>query len=274
MDLIYLQEELFFSTVRISLQGDEDGSIGTGFLVKYRLPYDPDNFYTFLVSCRHVLENVEQNITLNFHKLDPDSEQARPALGQKISVVEPRFADAYFAHEDPDVDLACIQISGIMQMIRDRKTEFGEMFFLATEPSHFSDYTHPGLLPGLSVFYIGYPEDEYDELNNLPLMRVGHIASIPKVDYTGRPEIVIDGEVHPGSSGSPVFAFFPESAQLLGVLTSMRVASVAAEDLTGQSTIFTEQRIGLGYVVKISKLKELLDFAFRECESRLGRSAS
>ena len=271
MDLKYLQEELFFCTVRISIEGNEGGSIGTGFLVKYRLPYEKEKFYTFLVSCRHVLEDVEQKITLNFHKLDPTSEKARPILGEKITVVAPNFDEAYFGHDDPEIDLACIQISGIMQMIHERKAELGELFFLATEPDHFSDYTHEGLIPGLKVFYIGYPEDEYDELNNLPLLRVGYVASIPKVDYNGRPEVVIDGEVHPGSSGSPVFGIFGNSAQLLGVITSMRVESVPAKDLSGQHTIYTQQRIGLGYLVKVSKLKELLDAAYQECEKRLGR---
>lgn len=271
MDLKYLQEELFFCTVRISVEGNEPGSMGTGFLVKYRLPYDNEKFYTFLVSCRHVLENVDQKIILNFHKLDSKSEQARPVLGEKITVAAPNFIEAYFEHDDPDIDLACIQISGIMQMIKEREANFGKLFFLATEPRHFSDYLHEGLLPGLKVFYIGYPEDEYDKVNNLPLLRVGYVASIPKVDYNGKPELVIDGEVHPGSSGSPVFGVFGQSAQLLGVLTSMRAEPVPTHDASGKHIIDVEQRIGLGYVVKVSKLRELLDAAYFECEKRLGR---
>mgnify|MGYP003291781313 CR=1 FL=1 len=45
----------------------------------------------------------------------------------------------------------------------------------------------------------------YDKKNNLPLVRTGTIASHPRKDFNGLPQFVIDAQVFPGSSGSPVF---------------------------------------------------------------------
>ena len=43
-------------------------------------------------------------------------------------------------------------------------------------------------------------------------------------------------------------------------------------NLAGKKTSYAQQqRIGLGIVVKVSKVQELLDYAFTECEKKLGR---
>ena len=244
IDLRFLQEQLFFNTVRISIKGKKGSSIGTGFIVKYRLPYDPEKFYTFVVSCKHVFGDPNQNILLNFHKLDPNTESEKPKLGETIAVEAPFFKDAYFTHPDPETDLACIQISGIMDMIRKNSEKLGSIFFLATEPEHFSAFNEEGLLPGTRTFYIGYPAGEFDELNNLPLLRVGHVSSIPKIDYRGTSTFVIDGQVHPGSSGSPVFGIFNSSTRLLGVLTAMITQDEPSEERQDGSVMFTRHRLG------------------------------
>ena len=58
---------------------------------------------------------------------------------------------------------------------------------------------------GSDVIFVGYPENRYDVVNNLPLIRKGSIASMPNINFNGKGQIVIDAQIFPGSSGSPVF---------------------------------------------------------------------
>ena len=55
------------------------------------------------------------------------------------------------------------------------------------------------------IFIMGYPFGWYDEVNNLPITRVGHLSSPFKVPFRGKPVMLGDIETHKGMSGSPVF---------------------------------------------------------------------
>ena len=54
------------------------------------------------------------------------------------------------------------------------------------------------------VVVIGYPLGFHDELNNLPVYRSASIASAYGVHFGGLPYFLIDANLHPGTSGSPV----------------------------------------------------------------------
>ena len=51
---------------------------------------------------------------------------------------------------------------------------------------------------------VGYPLEFYDNVNNLPVYRKAMIASQYGVDFNGKPYFLIDTNLHPGTSGSPV----------------------------------------------------------------------
>lgn len=54
------------------------------------------------------------------------------------------------------------------------------------------------------VTMAGYPIGLYDKVHNLPILRQGHTASHPAVDFNGEPKALVDMACFPGSSGSPV----------------------------------------------------------------------
>lgn len=54
------------------------------------------------------------------------------------------------------------------------------------------------------VVVVGYPLGFHDELHNLPVYRRASIASAYGVDFGGLPYFLIDGQLHSGTSGSPV----------------------------------------------------------------------
>lgn len=69
-----------------------------------------------------------------------------------------------------------------------------------------SDFLSPSsqIWPGDEVFIVGYPLGFQDEANNLPVFRNGLIATSYGVPYEGKPQCLIDANLHPGTSGSPV----------------------------------------------------------------------
>jgi hypothetical protein len=54
------------------------------------------------------------------------------------------------------------------------------------------------------IFIMGYPFGWYDEVNNLPIARVGHLSSPFKIPFRGKPVMLGDIETHKGMSGGPV----------------------------------------------------------------------
>ena len=52
---------------------------------------------------------------------------------------------------------------------------------------------------------MGYPFGWHDEVNNLPIARVGHLSSPFKIPFRGKPVMLGDIETHQGMSGGPVF---------------------------------------------------------------------
>jgi hypothetical protein len=55
-----------------------------------------------------------------------------------------------------------------------------------------------------SLAIIGYPLGFHDEIHNLPVYRKAMIASCYGVNFSGLPYFLIDANLHPGTSGSPV----------------------------------------------------------------------
>lgn len=54
------------------------------------------------------------------------------------------------------------------------------------------------------VIIVGYPLGFYDVENNLPVYRKGAIASTYSINFNQEPCFLIDANLHPGTSGSPV----------------------------------------------------------------------
>ena len=119
-------------------------------------------------------------------------------------------------HPDPDVDLACLNVTGI-------RDEEKQIFYRTINLELVCDFTEPNLLPGSEVLFLGYPENRFDTKNNLPILRRGYIGSMPKVDFEGRQQFLIDAQVFPGSSGSPVFTSLNGKMMLLGIVTETMV---------------------------------------------------
>ena len=254
------EEHVFFSTVRISIpdQSRRSASVGTGFL--FEAPVDKDKKVVLLISNRHVYRNPSNPIVLNFHKRDPKDPEAI-LLGQTITLSGKQFKNVYYEHPSPDIDLACVNISKVSN------PDTGSYY--KTLSSELLSYSDEDLHPGCEVWFVGYPDDRFDVKNNLPILRRGYIASIPRIDFQGRPQLLIDAQVFPGSSGSPVFVPIGRKFRFLGVVTQTMIRNQKIEAVPAITAIGVQQVLGLGIVLKAHLIRELVDVVVNKVKQQL-----
>jgi trypsin-like peptidase len=256
--LDFFQEQIFFAVVRVTSAepGSTSQSIGTGFIYAAPLPERPDYTAFLLISNRHVFGVPERRLRLNFHKRH--STENLPLLGE-IAVFEAEgFSRFYTQHPDPAIDLACLNVSGIAE------PGAGVFYKHLTEEV----LTSPtDLMAGHEVWFLGYPNNRFDVTNNLPLLRRGYIASVPSVDFNGRPQMVIDAGVFPGSSGSPVFVSSQGVFYLAGVVSETMIRHGQLQTLPTGVTFGVEQVLGLGIIIKAAQLRPMIDLALQQAEA-------
>jgi hypothetical protein len=265
MELDKFEEQVFFTTVRITIsqRSGEGASIGTGFIFQAPLNDDQNRTAILLISNKHVYGDTNQKIALNFHRRDPN-DAARPLLGQTKSLEADEFSSVYSEHSDPDVDLACLNISIISQPDQ-------EIFYKNLYPDMLSDFQEPDFLPGKEVWFVGYPENRYDIAHNLPILRKGSIGSVPKVDFNGRKQMVIDAQVFPGSSGSPVFTVLGGKYKLIGVVTETMTRHQQLQAIPVGVAAGVQQVLGLGIILKATLVKELIDTVTTKIRDELSK---
>lgn len=223
------------------------GTIGTGFLYRVEFP-GTGRFSLLLISNRHVLSDPAGTVTVSFNR---KTAKDRPDFGNvKEFVWGPNLTPNYFAHPDEDVDLACLNVSSVAEEPIFYKT-LSDLFL---EPVDLS-----ALAPSTAVQFVGYPDGRFDIRNNLPLIRTGSVASLPEVDFNGKPHIVIDAQVFPGSSGSPVFVAVGAQMRLLGVVSETMIRYNELQTITTGTAVGVQQMLGLGLVIKQAKVRELIE---------------
>lgn len=197
---------------------------------------------------------------MNFHKKNLDG--SGPELGQVVTLQDNQFTSIYKTHPDSNVDLACINISIISLPIHN-------IFYKTLTPENMSHFAEEDLLPGSDVWFVGYPENRFDTTNNLPILRRGYIASIPTIDFNSKKQFIIDAQVFPGSSGSPVFTALGGKFKFIGVVTETMIRHGKLEAVPTDTSLGVQQILGLGVVIKAPLVKELIDSVVDEIKIRL-----
>lgn len=153
--------------------------------------------------------------------------------------------------------MACVNVTNITKQ---------NVFFRTLHSDFLKDIDYDSVLLGNDVLFVGYPANRYDISNNLPLVRKGAVASVPDMEFNGRGQIVIDAQVYPGSSGSPVFTNVDGNYLLLGVVSETMIRHSQLQTLPANvlGNLGVEQILGLGIVVKQRHVNELLYYAANE----------
>ena len=268
-------EQALFSTLKIELltNDNEIQGIGTGFLLKVDFPQDPNRSLLLLISNRHVLSKNER-FNIRFHKRKANSNL--PDLGQSFTY-SANYKEFLFLHPNPKIDLSCVNISNLISQLGSR------IYCKSLDRSIFANFTEPDLDAGQRIIFIGYPENRYDQLHNLPVVRSGVTASHPKINYNGEEQFLIDAQVFPGSSGSPVFLNMKEAQYnrgqiilgnalpylFIGVVSATEVRNNIVTPLPTNLVGISQEVIGLGLVFKSTALNDLIDLALHETYHRI-----
>lgn len=255
-----IYEQLLYSTTRIECLDDHDQlvGIGTGFLMNG--PVVDNKTKVFLVSNKHVLMTC-QSIRITFNS----GENGKLVTQKPQQFVVKNSISEVKGHPTADVDIAILDITALFGALSDK------LYFKLFSTDLLADFTEPELNVAENIYFVGYPDGRYDQVNNLPLVRTGIIASHPKFDYNGLPEFVVDAEVIPGSSGSPVLIDLAyENARsgdiilghkfaLLGVVAATMIRENRLQVLpTSKAALGIQETIGLGLVFKAPLIKELI----------------
>ena len=256
-----VQEQLLFTTLRIECLDTTDKicSIGTGFLLSR--PVGENIFKLYFVSNKHVLCSAESiNITFT------TKSSGNPNVGQKIKLPIKDVKNSVVGHPNPKVDVAVLDCTGIFNLLHDK------LYYKYVSYEMLADFTETELTVAENVYFVGYPDNRYDATNNLPLIRTGLIASHPKYDYNGDPVFIIDAQVFPGSSGSPVYidltyenfkngqiVLGDRKIKLLGIVAQTMIRNNQLQAVPTATSFVTQEVLGLGIVFKATTIKELID---------------
>ena len=244
----FTEEQLFLTTVMLEVATRDDACTGTGFFVRWPIPGRPGLNIVAIVTCRHVLEGLA-TVAFKMHRYRLD-EPRLPDLEHPVTIGPVPYA--YFTHDDPNVDVAALNVSTIFA----KRKELYQKF---VQPQNFADFEKDTLGPTMKTIFVGYPVGLHDELHALPILRSGPIASIPKVDFNGAPVFLIDAEVFEGSSGSPVFIETDDSYKLVGLVSNAYHVKRDVIRVKKGLKLEVEEHIGIGVVFKVKAITEVLD---------------
>lgn len=257
------EEQIFLNTVLI--ENLTDGECGTGFLIAK--PFTDETVKIFLFSNKHVFwgkkdknkKGITKNIRLTLHKLNEDDSYTLGQVHVITGSLTREEKNGYFEHPDELIDIGCANISnhfngGLKFNMRNLNVD------------DFLSFSREDLYAGMQVVFIGYPSGYYDQKNFLPVMRSGTIASIPVVNFNGESRILLDAQVFPGSSGSPVFVSLGGKYRLLGIISDAihkRIDFIEIENTTeGQEKkIYPIEWLGLGLLFTGDMIKEVYNLA-------------
>lgn len=249
------EKEISYVTARVEVLDPKTSlqSIGTGFFHETELNDGSGRKLTLMISNRHVFIDPKMQLSISLNRKDA---AGNPIYGNVRKFQQLGFTEQYYSHPDPSIDLACINASSVTHT---------DAFYKNLHDQFLEEPDHRAIFPGSEAIFVGYPANRYDQVNNLPLIRKGWISSMPEIDFNGKGQIVLDAQVFPGSSGSPVFASANGRYVLLGVVSETMIRHAKLQTIPANiQAAGVEQILGLGLIIKQRHVIELIDHAVAE----------
>ncbi|MDB2225892.1 serine protease [Halorubrum ezzemoulense] len=165
----------------------------TGFFYNY-------NDRTYLITNRHVIEHEHEQptqISIRFRNHSDISSTNR----EEIPLYDNEFPRWLIHPLYPEADITAIPLNQRLSYVNEKNSLTGS---LALSSDAFAN---EGLLirGGTGARAFGYPDGYIDKNSQFPIARNGMIASPYGHHFDGKPQLLIDGVMGNGMSGSPVF---------------------------------------------------------------------
>jgi Trypsin-like peptidase domain len=261
MDFTKFEEQVFLVTVRI--ENLTDNEVGTGFLIKKPIKEGFEQILLF--SNKHVFwgkkdilkQGIAKDLRITMHRKDAEESSALGSTHTFLFKLE-RDNLGYCEHPDENVDVACLNISALANVGI-------PLHYKAIDIENFFNFERSDIVSAEKIIFVGYPTGFYDQVNFLPILRTGTIASIPSVNFNGKSQILIDAQVFPGSSGSPVFVPINGRYKLLGIISEAFYKGLDFVEIESTNQPETEkikiptQWIGLGLLYTSEILQTVYD---------------
>ena len=267
--------------------------------VSGRADVDPQSLMTTPVILLNGSRVVSQGTGFFFASTTPDGTPETMFLATNYHVItgraplstDPRMGDRirFMLHSDPNdlekvrvIDLPLYDAQGYPLWVSSDVYPAADVVLVPVpqkaydpiKPYVFTEAHTKGdikIRPTSGATLLGYPYGFYDQKNDLPIWKTGHVATEPDVDFEGRPVFLVDVSAFPGMSGSPVMAvasgiYESEDGvmrsgrvrKLLGIFSAIPVVherkSNAAGDVPDQGSDISLQ---LGYVWKASLIADM-----------------
>ena len=162
----------------------------TGFFYKY-------GNEKYLITNKHVVINTNINFYPDHLCIKVHTSQTNLLPNRDINIaLYNRRQSSWLEHlSRENIDIVAININHYL------------------EPNDFITWWSSNYFPqqnvliglGEQVVVMGYPMAFYDRRHNLPISRSGTMASLYGAHFEGKPYFLIDTNLHPGTSGSPVY---------------------------------------------------------------------
>ena len=236
----------------IQIQSGQPVGTATGF-------FYARNDIVYMVTNRHVVLDEEKGIkpdTLRV-KLHEDPKD----MTKNVDFDIPLYTNdsvKWHVHSDyktKKIDVAVIEI--------DQKSLKAGHFIKELSSSNFLPKEFV-IQPGEDVMVIGFPRGFSDSTHNLPLVRNAMISSAYSVDFQGSPFFLIDANLHPGMSGSPVITkpknTWPDDKGNINILTGSPMYFLGVHSATIVLPLSSgKESLGLGTVWYGYLIEEIID---------------
>lgn len=251
-------DRLLFSTVRLEDYTNNSFSVGTGF---FYYAYNK----LFLVTNKHVIDGVIKG-RFSMLKSTTDNNEWKPILGDTIQV---NFEKKNFiGHPDEKIDVAVANVSPLLNALKEKGVE---PFWMHISPNLIpaEKDTEIFFTPAEEIYFVGYPNGLWDDINNLPIIRKGITATPYYINFKDEKKFLIDASVFPGSSGSPVFIYYKgtfsdkfgkiyEGNKLYFIGIISKTYLHYSESINSQN--INSQMIDLGEVFKAETIEETISY--------------
>lgn len=182
------------SIVRIKLvRGEEEFGTATGF-------FFAKEGRIYLVTNRHVARSDRRDVQPTHFRIQ--LHETADDLGQNQWVSVPLFDESekprWLEDKTSDSDVLCLEVEEVRKLAAEKAIAISALSEADFVPEDLEFEL------GQELLVIGYPRGYYDEAHNLPVIRYATLASPYPIPFQGKPLALIDANLHPGTSGSPV----------------------------------------------------------------------
>jgi len=150
----------------------------------------------FLITNKHVVIDKEKEFYPNKIRFQVHINPNDPSknIYKELTLYDENNRQKWLEHQNNKIDIAAIEME---------KSNLKNCLIQAFNKEKFSP-SDLILEIGEDLLVLAYPLGFYDTLHNLPITRNATIASNYLVPFKGEPYFLVDANLHPGTSGSPV----------------------------------------------------------------------